>query len=206
MWTTHAKCMLVGASCMMSNWSGLDMWPMITIWCAQCTACSFRLSGAVIMHIVPCCEAMYHLDILAEVPLEAAKQDLPLTRLETIQHGGDGALKVGPRKQDQLLQQFGHSWSMPASYSTNCMSSCTMTCGLLPHKLLANAGVSWICKIDQEGKACQIDQRWKVSMHHSDTPVFGTLQDGMTACFQQRSLQHIAPSGSWVASICITPC
>lgn len=53
----------------------------------------------------------HHLDILAEVPLEAAKQDLPLARLEAIQHGGDGALKVGPRKQDQLLQQFGTAGS-----------------------------------------------------------------------------------------------
>ena len=59
------------------------------------------------MPMVLCCGAMYHLDILAEVPLEAAKQDLPLARLEAIQHGGDGALKVSPRKQNQLLQQFG---------------------------------------------------------------------------------------------------
>ncbi len=58
------------------------------------------------MPMVLCCGAMYHLDILAEVPLKAAKQDLPLARLEAIQHGGDGALKVSPRKQDQLLQQF----------------------------------------------------------------------------------------------------
>lgn len=48
------------------------------------------------MHTVLCCEAIHHLNILAEVPLEAAKQDLPLARLEAIQHGGDGALKVSP--------------------------------------------------------------------------------------------------------------
>jgi hypothetical protein len=53
-------------------------------------------SGAVIMHVVLCCEAICDLDVLAEVPLEAAKQDLPLARLEAIQHGGDGALKVSP--------------------------------------------------------------------------------------------------------------
>lgn len=58
------------------------------------------------MHGVLCCEAKYHLDILAEVPLEAAKQDLPLAGLEAIQHRGDGPLKVSPREQDQLLQQF----------------------------------------------------------------------------------------------------
>ena len=38
------------------------------------------------MHVVLRCAAIYHLDILAEVPLEAAKQDLPLAGLEAIQH------------------------------------------------------------------------------------------------------------------------
>ncbi len=65
------------------------------------------------MHVVLVlrCAAIYHLDILAEVPLEAAKQDLPLAGLEAIQHGGNGALKVSPRKQYQLLQQFGRAGS-----------------------------------------------------------------------------------------------
>jgi len=71
------------------------------------------------MPMVLCCGAMYHLDILAEVPLKAAKQDLPLARLEAIQHGGDGALKVSPRKQDQLLQ-FSNMGGQPSWLEHAC--------------------------------------------------------------------------------------
>lgn len=47
-----------------------------------------------------------HLDVLFEVALEAAVQDLALTRLETVNHRGDGALQVSTAEQNQLLLLF----------------------------------------------------------------------------------------------------
>lgn len=44
-----------------------------------------------------------HLDILLDVALEAAEQDLALARLEAVHHVWDGALQVSAGEQDQLL-------------------------------------------------------------------------------------------------------
>lgn len=46
---------------------------------------------------------MTHLDLLDEVLLERGKDDLSLTGLETICHGGNGTDVVGHREQDQFL-------------------------------------------------------------------------------------------------------
>jgi hypothetical protein len=46
-----------------------------------------------------------YLDVLLEVPLEAAEQDLALPGLEAVHHTGDGALQVCTAEQDQLLRE-----------------------------------------------------------------------------------------------------
>ena len=44
-----------------------------------------------------------HLDVAAEVALEAGKEDLSLARLQAVDGRGDGALEVGAREEDELL-------------------------------------------------------------------------------------------------------
>lgn len=44
-----------------------------------------------------------YLDFLLEFPLEAAPDDFPLTRLQTITHGRDGTNIVRHREKDELL-------------------------------------------------------------------------------------------------------
>lgn len=43
------------------------------------------------------------LDVVLEALFEACKKDLALPWLETVHHGGYGALQVSPRKEDKLL-------------------------------------------------------------------------------------------------------
>ncbi len=46
------------------------------------------------------------LDVLLEVALEAAVQDLALAGLQAVHHARDGALQVHAREQDQLLRRM----------------------------------------------------------------------------------------------------
>ena len=51
------------------------------------------------------------LDVLSDVALEAAEQDLALPGLEAVHHAGDGALQVSAGEQDQLLHMNSHTVS-----------------------------------------------------------------------------------------------
>lgn len=67
-----------------------------------CTITAYSMIA--VMHFdVKCRLDINYLDILDKVPLEAAKQDFPLSRLQAIKHGRDRSLEVSSRKQDQLL-------------------------------------------------------------------------------------------------------
>lgn len=46
-----------------------------------------------------------HLDILLDIALEAAEQDLALARLQAVDHVWDGALQVSAGEEDQLLRR-----------------------------------------------------------------------------------------------------
>lgn len=56
------------------------------------------------------------LDVLADVALKAAEQDLALARLQAVHHGGDGTLQISPREQYQLL----HGSKTPCQATTPC--------------------------------------------------------------------------------------
>mmetsp|Transcript_33395 Transcript_33395/g.89544 ORF Transcript_33395/g.89544 Transcript_33395/m.89544 type:complete len:286 (-) Transcript_33395:1184-2041(-) len=48
-------------------------------------------------------DELRNLHVVAQIPLEAAEEDLPLGRLQAIHHGGHGAHEIVPRELDELL-------------------------------------------------------------------------------------------------------
>ena len=74
-----------------------------------------------------------HLDLVLEVALEAAVQDLPLTGFETVHHGWNRTLQICPGEQDQLLQHQSLSGALSQTCSKtqvhtrskHKMSACT---------------------------------------------------------------------------------